>query len=87
MEESKMKEGIYVTISNNLSATHREYGTNSFMTDMKGKTYKIEKVRSSSGGGYYAVIKGCMWHPKDLSEQSVVKKPEPFHFDVKELSI
>jgi hypothetical protein len=87
MEESKMKEGIYVTISNNLSATNKEYGTNSFMTDMIGKTYKIEKVRGSSREGYYAVIKGCMWHPKDLSEQSVEKKPEPFHFNIEELNI
>ena len=79
---------MYVTISNNLSATDRAYGTNSFMRDMAGKTYKIENVRTSSReGNYVAIIKGCMWHPKDLSEQSVEKKPEPFHFDVKELSI
>ncbi len=86
MEKSRMKKGMYVTISRRISTTDRTYGSNDSMHNMTGKTYEIEKVRNTDKG-LAAIIKGCFWCPEDLTEQSVTKKPEPFHFNIKELSI
>ena len=86
MEESKMEKGMHVTISDDLSNTERAYGTNSDMRQMPGKTYRIDSVNNGSKG-VYAVVNHYSWHPKDLTEYSSRKKPEPFHFNVEELSI
>jgi hypothetical protein len=86
MEESRIKSGKYVTISNNISKTDMAYGTNSNMSKMKGRTYKIEKSRSTKRGTA-AIIKGYIWHRDDLTEQSLTYKPEPFHFNIEELNI
>ena len=86
MEKSRMKKGMYVTISRRISTTDRTYGSNDSMHNMTGKTYEIEKVRRTDKG-LAAIIKGCFWSPEDLTEVSTEKKSEPFHFDVKELRI
>jgi len=87
MEKSKLKKGIQVTISNNISKTDASYGTNSIMRGMKGKTYKIDGVRTNSRGKVSALINEYTWNPDDLTEVSIERKPEPFHFNVKELNV
>ncbi len=86
MEESRVKTGVYITISDNISKTDSVHGSNSDMSKMKGKTYQIEGFRSTSRG-MAALVQGFLWHPDDLAEQSTEKNPEPFHFDIKELII
>jgi hypothetical protein len=88
MEESRMKKGTHVIISDDLSNTKKAYGTNSDMEQMSGKTYRIDAVETDPKGKY-AVVNYFSWHPKDLIECSPEKDPEPlhFHFDAKELII
>ncbi len=86
MEELEMEVGMHVVISHDISKTTGVYGKGFGMPEMAGKTFKIKDIQTGERGRR-ARIGGYTWHPHDLTEYSLEKKPEPFHFDIKELTI
>ena len=86
MEKSKIEVGMHVTISKDISKTQKVHGLGSGMPGMAGRTFKVEDIRRRSEGVVIR-INDYSWHPDDLTEVSTEKKSEPFHFNIKELSI
>jgi len=86
MEEKKMEVGMHVVISHDFSKTINVYGKGFGMPGMAGKTFEIKEILTGERGRR-ARIEGYTWHPHDLTEYSLEKKPEPFHFDTKRLNI
>ena len=87
MEKAKIKKGIHVVISHDAPNTDKSYQVIGSMRGMRGGIYKVEDVWINSVYGLSAKIKGYSWHAGDLTEVSIEKKSEPFHFNIKELSI
>ena len=85
MKEPRIKKNMRVTISHDAHYTNKSYGVIGTMKGMKGGTYRVEDVWINSTYGLSARLKGFSWDAKDLTEFSTEKKPEPFHFDIKEL--
>ncbi len=86
MKDSEMKKRMHVTISKDPVNTSRAHTVNGRMRRMAGKTYTIRRIYNTSHG-LGAIINGWTWHPKDLTKARTEKKPQTFHFDVKELMI
>ena len=86
MEELEMEVGMHIVISHDISKTIGVYGKGFGMPGMTGKTFKIEDIQTGERGRR-ARIGGYTWHPDDLTELSLEKDPEPFHFDTKELNV
>lgn len=86
MEELEMEVGMHVVISHDISKTTSVYGKGFGMPEMAGNEFEIEDIQTGERGRR-ARIKGYTWHPHDLTELSIEKEPEPFHFDTKELNV
>jgi hypothetical protein len=84
MLQSRVEVGIHVTISHDISNTHKAHGTDRYMTKMKGNQHIIESVQNSYYGKSVR-IRNYTWHPKDLIEASPRKKSNIVNFDIKEL--
>ena len=89
IEKARIRKGMLVRISYNISNTENTYGITSGMESMRGEIHKVEHVWNSSSYGLSAEVRGYSWHAADLNEVSteIEKEPELFHFDVKELRI
>lgn len=84
MHRSKLKRGMKVRISSDISKTHNAHGSNDEMNDLRGTIQTIDKIPTSSLR--YVVIKNHTWAIEDI-EEVIAKKIEPqmFHFDPKHL--
>ena len=77
MEHKDVKVGMNIRIIS-LARTHRLYNTNSKMTKMLGKVFKITEVRPSHKSG--EMYKVCLnnttfvWAPEDLRPMSLEAK-------------
>ena len=63
MDIKDMEVGLHVRISNDISKTHLLYSSDLTMKNMRGKVYKIERIKKNR-----VIIKGYMWAPEDILE-------------------
>ena len=89
MEKARIRKGMHVRISYNISTTENSYGITTGMKSMRGEIHKVDDVWNSPSYGLSAEVRGYSWHAADLNEVSteIEKDPELFHFDIKELRI
>lgn len=83
MKVGEAKEGMHVTISQNIDATDRRFSSCSDMRQMRGKKFIIKQVIRE---GEAVRIEGFTWAIEDIEERTPRDvPPQIFHFDTQHL--
>ncbi len=89
MKKSRLKHGMMVRISNDLTKTYNGWGVTKKMKDMKGKIYKVDDVDTGLNAVYIDDGLGDYWTfcPEDLHPIKMTPPIAPVMFDVNNLEL